>query len=192
MAGSSFQMFEAGIFTNSANAPSRSMPMMRRFWQICDSPRRHWWQWPQLKCISALTLSPALTADTSSPTCSTTPLNSCPNVTGGLMRPCDQRSHPYICRSVPQMDAAVTRTRTSVGPIEGTGAHSSDNPAPARILRKAFICPDLVTDINRGSQVQRNFWMVAHYPWMTLFANPRHQRAAYCATTIDLRLHARH
>ena len=97
------------------------------------------------------------------------------------MRPCDQRSHPYICRSVPQMDAAVTRTRTSVGPIEGTGADSNDSPAPARILRKAFICPDLVTDIYRGSQVQRNFWMVAHYMmvahWRELAAEPVAWRA---------------
>src|ERR1700736_7039256 len=132
------------------------------------SPSRHWWQCPQLTCISALTKSPAFTAVTSSPTRSTTPLNSCPSVTGGLIRPCDQRSHPYICRSVPQIEAALTRTRTSVAPMVGTGADSNDNPAPTRILRKAFICPDLVTDIYRGSQVRRNFWMVAHYSWMTL------------------------
>src|ERR1700720_1068505 len=190
MAGSSFQMLEAGIFTNSANAPSRSMPMMRRFWQMCASPRRHWWQWPQFRCISALTLSPAFTAVTSSPTRSTTPLNSCPNVTGGLMRPWDQRSHPYICRSVPQIDAAVTRTKTSVGPMWGTGADSNDNPAPARILRKAFICPDLVTDIYRGSFVQRNFWMVAHYTQMTLYANGAIR--AQDATIVDVRIQVHH
>src|SRR5713226_442274 len=165
---------------------------MRRFWQMCACPSRHCWQCPQLTCISALTKSPALTARTSSPTRSTVPQNSCPSVTGGLMRPCDQRSHPYIWRSVPQIDAAVTRTRTSVGPIEGTGADSSDNPAPARILRKAFICPDLVTDIYRGSQVRRNFWMVAHYTWMTLGANLRHQSVAECVIIIDFGIHARH
>src|ERR1700730_10102460 len=70
------------------------------------------------------------------------------------------------------MDAAVTRTRTSVGPTEGTGADSSDNPAPARILRKAFICPDLLTDISRVSQVQRTFWMVVQYTIVPLWRDP--------------------
>src|SRR5260370_253564 len=60
---------------------------MRRFWQMCASPSRHWWQCPQLTCISALTKSPCLTARTSSPTRSTVPQNSCPTVTGALMRP---------------------------------------------------------------------------------------------------------
>jgi hypothetical protein len=52
---------------------------------------------------------------------------------------------------LPNIHAAVTRTRTSVGPIDGTGADSKESPGPACILRKAFICPDLVTDIFRNS-----------------------------------------
>src|SRR5216117_1425630 len=42
--------------------------MMRKFWQMCACPSRHWWQCPQFTCISALTKSPATTARTSSPT----------------------------------------------------------------------------------------------------------------------------
>src|SRR5712692_3054630 len=112
---------------------------MRRFWQMCASPSRHWWQCPQLTCISALTKSPALTARTSSPTRSTVPQNSCPSVTGGLMRPCDQRSHPYMCKSVPQIEAVFTRTSTSVGPIKGTATISICKPFAACIFRNAFI-----------------------------------------------------
>ncbi len=100
---------------------------------------RHCRQCPQFTCISALTKSPVFTAVTSSPTFSTTPQNSCPSVTGGLIRPCDHRSHPYICRSVPQIDAVRTRTSTSVGPIVGTTVFSSESPRAACTLRKAFI-----------------------------------------------------
>src|SRR6185312_11655253 len=100
---------------------------------------RHCRQCPQFTCISALTKSPAFTAVTSSPKLSTTPQNSCPSVTGGLIRPCDHRSHPYICRSVPQIDAVRTRTSTSVGPIAGTTVFSSESPRAACTLRKAFI-----------------------------------------------------
>src|SRR5258705_5617549 len=132
-------MFDAGIFTNSANAPSWSIPIIRKFWQICVWPSRHWWQWPQLTCISALTKSPAFTAVTSAAVRATTPQNSCPSVTGGLIRPCDPRSHPYICKSVPQIEAVRTRTKPSPGPIDGTGAFSNESPRAACILRKAFI-----------------------------------------------------
>lgn len=37
------------------------------------------------------------------------------------------------------MDAAFTRTKTSVGPSAGTGAVSMDSPRAGRILRNAFI-----------------------------------------------------
>src|SRR5712671_6062217 len=146
-------MFDAGIFTNSANAPSWSIPIIRKFWQICASPSRHWWQWPQLTCISALTKSPAFTAVTSSPVRSTTPQNSCPSVTGGLIRPCDQRSHPYICKSVPQIEAVRTRTNTSPGPIDGTGAFSKESPRAACILRKAFIVDGMETQLLVGQSM---------------------------------------
>src|SRR5580658_8097981 len=44
-----------------------------------------------------------------------------------------------MCKSVPQIDAVFTRTKTSAAPIAGTGALSNDNPRPALIFRKAFI-----------------------------------------------------
>ena len=37
------------------------------------------------------------------------------------------------------MEAVLTRTNTSVGPIEGTVAVSNDNPRAGCIFRKAFI-----------------------------------------------------
>src|ERR1700756_1569247 len=44
-----------------------------------------------------------------------------------------------MCKSVPQMEAVLTRTNTSVGPMAGTLAVSNDNPRAGCILRKAFI-----------------------------------------------------
>src|SRR5215467_803938 len=44
-----------------------------------------------------------------------------------------------MCRSVPQMDAAFTRTSTSVGPIAGTCAASIESPRAACIFRNAFM-----------------------------------------------------
>src|SRR6266852_7527031 len=44
-----------------------------------------------------------------------------------------------MCKSVPQMEAVRTRTSTSAGPIEGTGAFSNERPRAGCILRKAFI-----------------------------------------------------
>src|SRR5262249_43023286 len=44
-----------------------------------------------------------------------------------------------MCRSVPQMDAARTRTSTSVGPGAGMLTDSRSAPRCGRILRKAFI-----------------------------------------------------
>src|SRR5438477_7441154 len=44
-----------------------------------------------------------------------------------------------MCRSVPQIETARTRTSTSIGPIVGILAVSSDSPRPACILRNAFI-----------------------------------------------------
>src|SRR5712675_1339699 len=44
-----------------------------------------------------------------------------------------------MCKSVPQIEAVRTRTNTSPGPIDGTGAFSKESPRAACILRKAFI-----------------------------------------------------
>ena len=67
MAGSSFQIFDSGITTYSAKAPSASTPMIFTFWQMCASPVRHCRHLPQATCISAETKSPCLTLVTSSP-----------------------------------------------------------------------------------------------------------------------------
>ena len=48
----------AGIAMNSANAPSRSTPMMRVFLQMWPLPVRHCRQWPQTMCPSAVTSWP--------------------------------------------------------------------------------------------------------------------------------------
>ena len=42
IAGSSFQIFDSGIVTYSANAPSLSTPMIFTCWHMCASPVRHW------------------------------------------------------------------------------------------------------------------------------------------------------
>src|SRR5438105_2404252 len=44
-----------------------------------------------------------------------------------------------MCRSVPQIDAAWTRTRTSLGPGRGTGISASSAPGPGPALRSARI-----------------------------------------------------
>src|SRR6266478_9482083 len=44
-----------------------------------------------------------------------------------------------MCKSVPQIEAVRTRTNTSPGSIDGTGAFSKESPRAACILRKAFI-----------------------------------------------------
>jgi hypothetical protein len=44
-----------------------------------------------------------------------------------------------MCKSVPQMEAVFTCTKTSPAPIAGTGCVSIDNPRPACIFRSAFI-----------------------------------------------------
>jgi hypothetical protein len=53
-----------------------------------------------------------------------------------------------MCKSVPQIEAVRTRTSTSAGPIDGTGAFSKESPRAACILRKAFI----VEGIQDGSR----------------------------------------
>jgi hypothetical protein len=46
-----------------------------------------------------------------------------------------------MCKSVPQIEAARTRTSTSVGPNAGVVAVSSESPRAACIFRNAFIAP---------------------------------------------------
>src|SRR5205085_1352150 len=58
----------AGMAMYSANAPSRSTPMMRVFLQIWLLPVRHWRQCPHTMCPSAVTSWPVRSSATPPPT----------------------------------------------------------------------------------------------------------------------------
>src|SRR6267154_1337119 len=103
---------------------------MRRFWQMCACPSRHWWQCPQLTCISALTKSPCLTARTSSPTCSTVPQNSCPS---GTIHICANPSR----KSKPSSPAPVRRSAQSKAPRP----YPSASPSPPASSAKPSSSP---------------------------------------------------
>src|SRR5712691_8992015 len=118
----------SGITMYSANAPSRSTPMMRVFLQMWLLPVRHCRQWPQTICPSAVTSWPALSSVTPSPHDSISPANSWPTTTGGLMRPCAQGSQSAMCRSVPQTPACRTAISTSPGPGVGFGTDFTVKP----------------------------------------------------------------
>src|SRR6266851_3357932 len=95
----------SGITIYSANAPSRSTPMIRVFLQMWLLPVRHWRQWPQTICPSAVTSWPALSSVTPSPHDSISPANSWPTT---------------ACR---------TAIRTSPGPAVGFGTDFTVKPA---------------------------------------------------------------
>jgi hypothetical protein len=44
-----------------------------------------------------------------------------------------------MCKSVPQIDVAFTRTSTSVAPMVGTGTVWISNPFAAFVFRNAFM-----------------------------------------------------
>src|SRR5882724_13428034 len=58
-----------------------------------------------------------------------------------------------MCKSVPQIEAVRTRTNTSPGPIDGTGAFSKESPRAACILRKAFIVDGMETRLLVGQSM---------------------------------------
>src|SRR5439155_866707 len=66
----------AGMAMYSANAPSRSTPMMRVLRQMCPFPVRHCTQWPHTMWPSAVTGCPTLSSPTPSPTATISPANS--------------------------------------------------------------------------------------------------------------------
>src|SRR5439155_1385973 len=66
----------AGMAMYSANAPSRSTPMMRVLRQMCPFPVRHCTQWPHTMWPSAVTVCPTLSSPTPSPTATISPANS--------------------------------------------------------------------------------------------------------------------
>ena len=138
----SFITLLAGIAMYSANAPSRSTPMIWVRSQTCPWPVRQGRQCPQMICPSAVTLSPTWRSPApfaSTPISAISPANSCPITTGGLSRPDAQASHSQMWRSVPQTPACRTRMRTSFAPILGVGTSFSVIPTPALSLTSAFI-----------------------------------------------------
>src|SRR5258705_3369045 len=120
--------FVVGITMYSANAPSRSTPMMRVFLQIWLLPVRHWRQCPQTMCTSAVTSCPTRSPVTPSPSPWISPANSWPTTMGGLMRPCAHESQSAMWRSVPQTPACRTAISTSPGPGVGLGMDFTVSP----------------------------------------------------------------
>src|SRR5467141_908081 len=136
---SSVSTLLAGITMYSANAPSRSTPMMRVFLQIWLFPVRHWRQWPQTIWPSAVTRWPARNPVTPSPTDSISPANSWPTTIGGLMRPWAHGFQSAMWRSVPHTPACRTAMRTSPGPGSGLGTDFTVKPGARFSLMIACI-----------------------------------------------------
>src|SRR6266508_2780431 len=119
---------------------------MRRFSQMWARPVRHIPQCPQNRWVSAATKAPVSSWCTSGPSATTRPATSCPNVIGTFrIRFSAQESQRWMCRSVPQIEAASTFTRTSPSAGTGTGISSSDAPGPAAALRRARIVAGIVS-----------------------------------------------
>jgi len=74
-------------------------------------------------------------------TSSTYPATSWPKVIGVRMRPSDHSFQSKMCRSVPQIDAAWTRSRTSPSPGSGIGTSTSWAPRARAVFRNARIVP---------------------------------------------------
>src|SRR3954447_16021258 len=88
------------------------------------------------------TTSPRLTARTSAPTSSTTPMPSGPIDCPVSLRSIDQ----YGQRSLPQMQARVTRTSASVGSRMAASGTSSMRTSPAACMTVALMGPHGSTD----------------------------------------------
>src|SRR6059036_3388728 len=124
----------AGMAMYSANAPSRSTPMMRVFLQMWLLPVRHWRQRPHTIWPSAVTSWPARSSDTPSPAATISPANSWPTTSGGLMRPCAHASQSAMWTSVPHTPACRTAISTSAGPGDGFGTVATFRPGARRSL----------------------------------------------------------
>src|SRR5436309_2873504 len=129
----------AGMAIYSANAPSRSTPMMRVFLQMWLLPVRHWRQCPHTIWPSAVTSWPGRSSDTSSPAATISPANSWPTTSGGLMRPSAHASQSAMWTSVPHTPACRTAMSTSRGPGVGFGTVATFKPGARRSLTIACI-----------------------------------------------------
>ena len=109
-------------------------------------------QRPQTTWPSPLTRSPTRKSLTFDPTSTTSPTNSWPITSGtGIVR-WAHASHRWMCTSVPQIPVRLTRIRTSLIPISGSGTSSSQRPASARLLTSAFtsFCSGWVAGCREG------------------------------------------
>src|SRR6266536_2257683 len=125
-----------GTRTASPCPPSTSpKPYLPPWRQALCSPRRQNTQVPSDQRNGETTSSPALIVRTSSPTASTTPMNSCP-----IRRPVSLGSIDlYGQRSLPQIPARVTRTSASVESIRRASGTFSIRTSPAPYITVARI-----------------------------------------------------
>ena len=111
---------ETGTATRSANAPGRFVPKTSPVRQSWTSPSRQYSQRPHAIWELATTRSPIRHSVTPWPTSTTSPLNSCPIIKGGVRRAACA-TNP--CVSDPQIPAARTWRTTS--PVLGVGSGTS-------------------------------------------------------------------
>src|SRR5215218_7900254 len=107
-------------------------------WQFEYRPRAQNQHVPQKMLNGTITRSPTFRFCTDDPTCSTTPMNSCPKViptrVSGIM--------PwYRCRSEPQIAPSVTRTIASFGCSIGGTSFSSTRTLYGPRYTIALIAP---------------------------------------------------
>ena len=147
------QALLAGTATYSAKPPLTSTPKIFVFSQTWPLPVRQAIQCPHTMWLSHETRSPSANSVTPAPHSTISPTNSWPNVTGGLMRPCDQRSQVTMCRSVPHTPARNTRSNSCPGCTVGTGTSWISAPGAAFDLTIAFMVAARVPCAGRGVPV---------------------------------------
>ena len=130
----------AGTTTDSAKAPSTWVPIDRRSGHTFGRPARHWRQCPQVeKYVSLTTRAPSQPGSTPEPLSTTVPQTSWPIVTGGTLG----YSPASMCRSVPQIPAARTASRTAwAGSSAGVRSSRPMWPRPGASLATPSICLD--------------------------------------------------
>src|SRR5688572_21593762 len=145
--------FTDGTTTYSAKPPFTSTPRIRVFSQTWALPVRQAWQWLQTRWLSQETRSPTRNSVTPCPISTISPTNSCPSVTGGLMRLWDQPSQAWMWRSVPHTPARLTLSSSWLAPQVGTGTCRISAPGAAAALTTARMVRARVEGEVRGVAV---------------------------------------
>nr|WP_230426368.1 hypothetical protein [Gemmobacter aquarius] len=128
--------FLAGKVTASAKPPSITSPTNPSRAHTCPRPSRQAAQTPQVTRLSTTTRSPNATWSTPAPSAVTTPVNSCPATTGDRLIHAPVRK---LCKSDPQIPAAVTASVTSPADGGAGAAISSTRKSPLAYSRTARI-----------------------------------------------------